>query len=306
VRQRPLPPLVAVAAVAFAAAGATGAASSAGARPCGRAVSGGSAAERKLATRILCGLNPAYIVRVRIAPVSRIGHLPPPPHSLRLLVGVSSGAAGNVPPGARVRWEADLLAGAIRDSFESHRLRHLVQDTVAAPPDASGHAALVDGGTIGAAGVVPKPWQAGAVDERMLGRGIEPWPRLAATLASLDRRFGARSRLCRYQPLGEAPYVTIETAWPRQFLSGPAIGAYLAALRFRNGRYDGVFVLLTTRGAPLWMASATARGVGGSSCGTFNNRFSALVGRGQHPGSELPDQTAPAAKACAAAGIPFS
>lgn len=273
---------------------------------CTRAVGGGTRAEQRLATRILCGLNPEYVTRVRLTATTKIGRLAPPPHSLRLLISVSNGAAGNIPPAARVRWEADLLAGAIRDSFESHHLRHIVQYKVAAPPDASGHAALVDGGPIGAAGVVPKPWQGGSSDERNLGHGVESWPKLAATLASLDRRFGTHSVLRRYQPLGEAPFIRIESASPRRFLSGAAIKAYLAALRFREGRYDGVFLLLATHGAPVWMISTTARGVGGTSCGVFNTKPSRLVGHGQHPGGQLPDQTAPAAKGCAAAGIPFS
>jgi hypothetical protein len=293
--------VVAAGAVAVAAAAPTSAVSG-----CTRSVVGGTHAEQRLATRILCGLNPVYVTRVRLAPTTKIGRVAAPLHSLRLLIGVSSGAPDNIPPGARVRWETDLLAGAIRDSFESHHLRHVVQYKVAAPPVANGHAALIDGGTIGATGVAPNAWQGGNVDERNLGRGVETWPKLATTLASLDRRFGAHSLLRRSQPLGEAPYVRIETAQPRQFLSGAAVKAYLSALQFREGRYEGVFILLTRHGVPLWMVSTTARGVGGTSCGVFNTPASRLVGRGQHPGSALPDQTAPAAKGCAAAGIPFS
>lgn len=273
---------------------------------CTRVVAGGTHAERRLAIRIVCGLNPEFVTRVRLTATTKIGSLAPPPHSLRLLISVSSGAADNVPPGARVRWEADLLVGAISDSFESQHLGHVVQYTVAAPPDANGHAALIDGGTIGAAGVVPKPWQGGTIDERNLGRGIESWPKLAATLASLDRRFGSHSVLRRYQPLGEAPYVRIDSVRPRQFLSGAAIRAYLSGLRFREGRYDGVFLLLATHGVPVWMVSTTGRGVGGTSCGVFNTKASRIVGQGQHPSGQLPDQTAPAAKGCAAAGISFS
>ena len=280
--------------------------SAAGRPTCRSQISGGTRAEQRLATHIVCALHPFYVTKVRLTPAPKIGRLPPPPDSLRLLVGVSSGAAENIPPGARVRWEADLLAGAIRDSFESHDLRHVAQCKVAAPPDASGHAALVEGGTIGAVRVVPRPWQGATVDETDLGHGIASWPKLATTLAALDHSFGAHSVLRRHQPLGEAPYVRVETSRPREFLSGAAIKAYLAALRLRDGRYEGVFILLTKAGAPLWTASTTARGVDGSNCGVFNTSASRLAGRGQHPASELPDQSAPAAEACAAAGIPFS
>jgi hypothetical protein len=100
--------------------------------------------------------------------------------------------------------------------------------------------------------------------------------------------------------------VSIETARPGQFLSGPAIGAYLTAVRLGAGRCDGVLVRVSAHGARLWMVSTTARSVGGSSCGTFNTSASTLVGRRQHRRSPVPDQTSPAARACAPVGMQFS
>jgi hypothetical protein len=78
-RRQSVPLLIAVLAAALFAAGVgAGATPPASPRGCERGGSGGTVAERTLATRILCALNPVYIARVRLVAPPKLGRVPPP------------------------------------------------------------------------------------------------------------------------------------------------------------------------------------------------------------------------------------
>jgi hypothetical protein len=191
-------------------------ASSAGGAPgdsCRRPVSGGTASERAAIERILCRLPGTAIRGVALR-----DHAPQaPPAALWLAFTLAYPTTPRAVTLAytRARWEADIAAAAVRDVFSQFGLAHVVAYealSVGAQPDP-----VQLFGIARPEWGVPR-WSAEPGSAATLGLGVPSWTQLQASLAALARRFGMRTRLERYEPLGRAPVVTVTTDLPGPFI----------------------------------------------------------------------------------------
>ena len=165
------------------------------------------------------------------------------------------------PRNVRVRWEVEVAAAAIRDGFARLGLRRVVafrfEERGAEPDDRR-----VVGIALPAWGV-PR-WKT-SPPPATLGRGASTWAHLQARLDALSRRWRVRTHLERYNPFGKAPVVTLTTAEPGDFIRKGGFHEYLAALRFGEPVYDGVFIHLDGGGGVL-QKFATYRGRQSEGC----------------------------------------
>ena len=263
-------PLALAAAAAVALFAVVSASGGAAASRCNIPVTGGSAAERAAALRVVCGMRGSEIDRLQI----NIGPPDAPQDTLWLAFFVPRAQSNTLPDfltSIREKWDAHVAAPAIRDTFVRAGLRRVVAysdvpDGAEPDPESLFGIALPSWGI--------RRWATGA-PSRNLGKHAESWRALQSKLSAIARRYHVRARLVRAEPLGKAPVVWILTRRPRQFLTSRGFDAVERLLHFREARYDGVFIGLVSPQRLALLVWASYRGRQGEGCGVHGRLYGA-------------------------------
>lgn len=251
----------------MAVAAATGGAARA---KCSIPVTGGTAGERAAALQVVCSMRGSEIdsLQINVAPPDA------PTDALWLAFFVPRAQENTLPDFltyAREKWDANVAAAAIRDSFIGRRLRRVVAYD-AVPDGVQPDPQYLFGIALPRWGI--SRWQTGA-PSRNLGRRAESWRALQSKLSVLARRNHVRATLVRDEPLGKAPVVWILTRHPGPFLTRHGFDAVERLLHFREARYDGVFIGLVSPRRAALLVWASYRGRVGEGCGVHGRIFGA-------------------------------
>ncbi len=294
-------PLALLAMAGGACSGPTG--DSAACFPNGPMATGGSAAQRRVVTEVLCGMTATK------APLPHVAILASPqiaPHSFSLRFTFTMPAEPTSAASPRVvawtyasdqaSWQAAVIAGAVRDRSQRRHLPHVAgYDLYFAEPAAK---VVLQGQARIALPGWGDPEGQGSGPPRTLGRGVLPDDRLQARLEAVAAQTQSQVTVRVGHPLGEAPLVTVTAASPRALLAGP-IEKYLTALGFAEMRYDGVLLaVLDAKGHPVWVAGTAGR-IRTRQCSVLSAEAGASHG-------SIPSFTSAGDRACAAAGAGFS
>jgi hypothetical protein len=167
---------------------------------------------------------------------------------------------------ARAGWEAEIVAGAIRDGFARRGLSRIAAFIAVTSPSQ----------------LSPRFYRPLARPGWKLGRwqvrsGIRSagtardgrWASLRTRLAADARRYGLRVQLEPYNPFGKAPVVTVTVRSPRAFLRGRALGALRADLGIGGRRFDGAFLSVVGGGRTFFTAFSTHRTAVTTGCAVY-------------------------------------
>ena len=256
-----IPTLLAIM-IALAAGANGGAAGSA----CGVSLTGGTAAERAVAQRVVCHMPGTPIESIQV------NEQPPDAPSDTLWLSITlprpagqsfAGFVGEI----RGKWDAGIAAGAIRDAFIRAGLRRVVGYEERFPgvqPDPN----YLYGIALPSWGI--RRWTTGA-PSRNLGKRADRWPVLQAKLNALSLRYHVKTRLVRYEPLGKAPLVVVSSPTPARFLAAGGFQAYERVLHYHEARYDGIFLeLVTPTKSAAVLVFATYRTRWSEGCGMWH------------------------------------
>jgi hypothetical protein len=239
---------------------------------CNRAVSGGTQEEQAAVQRIVCRMP-----GTRVAEVAIMAAPPGAPASTRTIGIVVRPRAGadRRAQAARAGWEAELVAGAVRDGFARNGLSR-----VAAFASATSRR---DFATRFYRPLARPEWNLGRWAVRPGIRSASGkvrdgrWATLNARLRADARRYGLRLRLEKYNPYGKAPVVTVTTHRPQAFLGSRALRQLRADLGIGGRRFDGAFLAVVGGGRTVFTAFSTHRTAVTSGCAVY---VPGLVGHG--------------------------
>lgn len=231
---------------------------------CAVTVTGGTSAENAAAQRAVCRM-PGTLIRS-----IKINAQPPdaPSDTVWLAITISYPRAQTLRSFlvyARGKWEAEILAPAIRDRFVRLGLRPVVAYDAVRPGAQPDPRALV-GIALPRWGI--RRWTTGA-PSRNLGKRADTWPALQAKLLRLAKKYGVKTSLIRYEPLGKAPLIWISTSRAVRFIAAGGFADYERALHFHEARYDGMFIVLLVPRRTALYVSAAYRGRWSEGCGEF-------------------------------------
>jgi hypothetical protein len=229
-------------------------------------VTGGSAAERAAIARILGRMPGTRVTEVRI-----LAAPPGAPSSTRTL-GVVVGARKGDPPldrralQARAGWEAEIVAGAIRDGFARRGLSRVAAFIAVTSPAQISPRFYRPLGRPG--------WNLGRWEVRdgirSAGKARDGrWGALRALLRADARRFGLRLRMEPYNPFGKAPVVTVTTRSAQAFLRSRALAHLRADLGIGGRRFDGAFLSVVGGGRTFFTAFSTHRTAVTAGCAVY-------------------------------------
>ncbi len=229
-------------------------------------VSGGSAAERAAIGRILARMPGTRVTGVRV-----LGAPPGAPASTRTL-GVVVGARKGDPPldrralQARAGWEAEIVAGAIRDGLARRGFSRIAAFIAVTSPSQLNPRFYRPLGRPG--------WGLGRWEVRdgirSAGKARDGrWSALRTRLLADARRFGLHLRLEPYNPFGKAPVVTVSVRSPERFLRSRALGALRADLGIGRHRFDGAFLSVVGGGRTFFSAFSTYRTAVTTGCAVY-------------------------------------
>jgi hypothetical protein len=188
--------------------------------------------------------------------------------TLAIVVGTRKGDAplDRLALQARAGWEAEVVAGAIRDGFARRGLSRIAAFIAVTSPSQINPRFYRPLGRPG--------WHLGRWEVRSgirsAGKASDGrWTALHKRLRADARRFGLGLRLELYNPFGKAPVVTVTTRSPEAFLRSRALQTLRADLGIGGHRFDGAFLSVVGGGRTFFTAFSTHRTAMTAGCAVY-------------------------------------